>query len=284
MNHPELFRCPCPKIPYLPVLLALFTALAPLCAAGTLSIHTRMTAVSGEGKLAVDVAVENRGTAVAKNVEVVLEADALRLYSKAADEIPPGGEAKVSFHTQAEAKLPGRYPLALRILYTDEDGYPFSAVHGATFSPVSDEAPGVTVAAPDVELPGQGSFTVRIQGDPKAEVQARARIFLPREIGAEQTSSGVTLAPGKEAEVGFDLKNLSAMAGAKYPVFVFVEYDSQGVHHTAVGSGSLQVETRAGWFRRTRGAWTLLAAACGAALLLFLVWTAVRHVRDRKRG
>ncbi|MBU2489909.1 MAG: hypothetical protein KKA60_11020, partial [Proteobacteria bacterium] len=253
---------------------ALALVLARPCPAGTLSIHTRMTAVSGAGTLAVEVAVENRGTATAKNVEVVLEADDLRMFSRVAEELPPGGEAGATFRTDVEAKKPGRYPLALRVLYTDEDGYPFSAVHGATFSPIRDEAPGVEVLAPQAQLAGQGPYEIRIQGAAVGEVRTRARIFLPREIAAERTSLSMILAPG-ETVVRFDLKNQSAMPGASYPVYVFVEYDAEGVHHTAVGEGSLLVRPRAGWFRRTRGAWTLAAAACGAAFLFLLALAAV---------
>jgi len=54
--------------------------------------------------------------------------------------------------------------------------------------------------------------------------------------------------------------------GAVYPVFCFLEYDSEDAHYTEVGDGSVRIVKAENWFRRTRFIWLGLAIVVGAIL------------------
>ena len=77
--------------------------------------------------------------------------------------------------------------------------------------------------------------------------------------------------------VDFQVSNFSALAGANYPVYCFFEYDSEGVHYTAVATSMVMILKEESWFRRFRWIWISLAVLLG---LLFVGMVA----KGRKKG
>ncbi|MBW1988985.1 MAG: hypothetical protein JRI97_05500 [Deltaproteobacteria bacterium] len=247
-------------------------------------MHTRMTAVSGEEHLKVDVVLENQGQEEAGSLETELEAGRLRLYRRLAGGLPPGEVLEMEFSTRVKNALPGRYPLGLRVLFTDEAGYPLSAVNGSTYSPVKDLSPNLEAEAGDMDLPGTGTFFLRVKNLEDAPVQARVWIFLPREITCSRPEKTVILKPGWKKTIRFPLENASAFLGARYPVYAFVEYEKDESHHTVVARGTVSIKPRAGWFARTRPVWVMITLISGLAFLLALYasWKD-NHAGDHQR-
>jgi hypothetical protein len=88
----------------------------------------------------------------------------------------------------------------------------------------------------------------------------------------------VHLAGWAETTASGTIVNRTALAGSKYPVFVVVEYDDEGVHQTVIGQSIVEIVP-------PRNVWetyqTPLIAAVVVLVALWLVY-AVRTGMSRK--
>jgi len=67
--------------------------------------------------------------------------------------------------------------------------------------------------------------------------------------------------------------NFSALSGASYPVFCYLEYDSKATHYTAVARALVKIVKDENWFRRTKLFWL------GAAIILGVILVALQFKR-----
>jgi len=98
-----------------------------------------------------------------------------------------------------------------------------------------------------------------------------ATLVLPKEFSAAEPTHTFEIDQRSEKTVDFEIRNFSALAGATYPVFCYVEYDSEGVHHTALARSLITVAEDENLFRRFRWLWITLAAVLAGLLVLILI-------------
>ena len=94
-----------------------------------------------------------------------------------------------------------------------------------------------------------------------------ATLVLPEELSTPVPRREVLIEPGAEAVLLFEISNFSALVGAVYPVFCYVEHDSGDAHFTEVGNSSVRIVKTGNWVRRTRPVWLGLAMILGVILV-----------------
>jgi hypothetical protein len=170
--------------------------------------------------------------------------------------------------------------------YTDANQYPFQALHAGLVT--VGNPPPAKLAVAEVKggaLASTGALRIRLKNLAGVERKVRVTVAAPEGIEVTTPPVEVSVAAWGEAQVTHDLVNRTALAGSRYPLFVAVEYDDQGVHQAVIGQGVVDIQAQQSFFDRWRTAFWIGAAAFVLVWLGFLVWraTAPRHRRAETR-
>lgn len=235
--------------------------------AGILKIETQTGVTVAGDLLKVRVRATNKGTGHAHNVQVHLILLSEPRHGPIRDRLDPGQTDTVLFERTLSRIKKGRYPLTVLVDFHDANQYPFSAVSCTTFHFKEDANPDLLCLGRDSALERRGAleFTVRNLGfEPR---KARATLVLPKELSTPRPHIDVDIDPRSEKPVFFEITNFSALLGASYPVFCYLEYDSEGTHYTAVARALVKVIKGGNWFRRTKLLWLAAAVVLGVVLV-----------------
>ncbi len=239
--------------------------------AGVLKIQTGTTVQATEDSVKITVRLTNRGTAVARNVQVHLKLLGETLDSNVEPALAPDQSATFVFEKETDGVKKGRYPLTVLVDFHDSNQYPFSAPSGMTFSVGTDVNPDLAVLGKDVSMDEKGDLSFDAKNIGAREKQVRATLMLPRELSTPKPQINIQMGPRSQKELHFEVRNFSALAGADYPVFCYLEYELEDMHHTAVGTAVIKIVKDENLFRRYRWLWMAMVAVILAALLALAI-------------
>ena len=241
--------------------------------AGAIALETTTVAELGNNRLKTLITITNTGGEPACRLRCTIDAFGSKKTGRTVAMLEPGATGRFDFDTPAAPDLPGRYPLAVTVLYEDEAGYPLSAVSGATVIHQDDPGNSLAITATPPGLADTAELTFNISNIDNTDRNLQATLLLPREIGCADPARSIRLSGGQRARVSFSLFNIAALTGATYPVFGYFQYDHGRYHHTAVVTVPVSITENIPIFRRLYPIW-LAAAGALAALLL---WRLSRH-------
>jgi hypothetical protein len=241
-----------------------------------LKIETETTVEVSADRVTVTVSFSNRGTAPAYNLQVYLTALGHTDASPVVAHLDPGQSERTLFEREIRDAGKGRYPMTVRVDFHDANQYPFSALSGMTFHIGDAVNPDLAAMAQDMPLDGSGTLQLALKNMGLTSKRVTATLMLPKEFSTPQPTQAFDIDPRTDKSVEFEVRNFSALSGATYPVFCFFEYDSKGVHHTALARSLITVAKDETLFRKFRWAWMTLAGLL-AAILIFVL------IRDRRK-
>jgi len=247
------------------------TITAATASAGTITITTDVSVAVKDRALAITLKITNSGNEAAQTIAPEVRMGDQSVRAPGAASLPPGRPLATAVELPWDTTVAGQWPVVTAVDYADTNGYPFQAMQVAivtigTASPSL--VPVVDVTASSVATAG----TVRVRLKSLSEVprQATVRFLVPRGLEVAEAMRPLPMAPWSDAQVEARILNRSAMAGSRIPVFVTVEYDDAGGHHTSVAHDVAEIKTpesARGWY-----AFTLAA-------LLMAAWVVVLAVR-----
>jgi len=249
----------------------IFLSTAPAAAADILKIETETTVEVSGDRIRATVAFANRGTAPAYNLQVHLNALGLTDASPVAAQLDPGRSERAFFEKEVKGVGKGRYPLTVRVDFHDANQYPFSALSGMTFHVGEAVNPDLAALTRDMTLGRSGRLRFDIKNLGSEPEKIIATLVLPKEFSSPEPRTAFEIGRRSEKTVDFEIRNFSALPGAAYPVFCYFEYDSKGIHHTALARTLITVREDQNLFRRFRWAWITLAGVLAALLILVLI-------------
>jgi hypothetical protein len=259
--------------------LALFLAAAALAGtavAGTISMKIVQEARIADGNLIVDVKVGNSGDEAALSVTPVLRFGDKEARGKGKASLEPKGVFEETLTVPVGAIGEGRWPYRLAVDYTDQNQYPFQALH--TRTAVTGNPPPAKMAVPAIrseDIAGSGTLRVAVKNLTPDTRTARISVLVPEGLEASNAARDVTLEGWKDATLEIPVTNRTALVGSRYPVYVTAEYDDGPVHQAVVAQGLVTVAGSDSFLDRNAralriGAIALAAAWLGSTLVLYL--------------
>src|SRR5689334_6968052 len=233
--------------------LALGVLLPGLAAAGSISISISPTIDLKDGNLSASVQVANSGDEAAHAVT-----PALHFRNQDARATPREALAPKDSMT-SELTLPvsdlgdGRWPYRVAVDYADGNAYPFQALHVGMVVKGAAPPAKVSVTAVDAEpVAGTGRLEVRLKNLAATARDVTVGVVLPEGVEVTEPSRRLSLDAWGETKFSTSLVNRTALAGSRYPIFVTVEYEDDGVHQAALGHGLIEVTNPRSFFQAQR--------------------------------
>jgi len=239
--------------------------------AGFLKMETRTSVQVAGDTLKVEVTITNNGSDSAYNIQAHLMALNQQQNAPIKPQLGPGMSDTFLFEMQLPGMPQGRYPLTVLVDFHDANQYPFSALSGMSFYVGQDVNPSLIAKTDPVSMEKAQDLIFDLKNLGTTPLQVKATLVLPRELSSEKEEMQFQIGPRSEETMAFRVSNFSALAGAGYPVYCFFEYDSEGVHHTAVANSLVTIVKEESWFRRFRWAWISLAVLLGLVFVGMLV-------------
>jgi len=234
--------------------------------AGIIQIETQTSVTVADGIPEVTVRAANKGDEPARNVNVQIMFSGNSSSRQENDLLREGEPVTVFFRNIPSPAKPGTYPLITRITFQDIKGHPFSAVSCTSVSIGKSAASALECLGKAASISRDGLLRFAVKNSGSGPMRASATLVLPEELSAQIPRRDLVIEPGQEQVLLFAISNFSALVGAVYPVFCFLQYDSEDAHYTEVGDGSVRIVKAENWFRRTRFIWLGLAIVVGAIL------------------
>src|SRR5262245_17769506 len=248
---------------------------AGVACAGSITINMTTRTELTDKELKVDLTVGNSGDEAAGSVVPILRLRDREVRGAREDSLAPGGRIERTLVVPAADLGEGRWPFRVAVSYTDQNQYPFQALHVSLITRGNPLPAKIAVTKVDITpLESSATMTIRLKNLAGVERAATVNVFAPEDIEIEGGAPEVKLAAWAEDSVERDITNRTALTGSRYPVFAIVEYDEQGTHHAVVSQGLVDVSTPRAFLPR---ALTLLVG------VLLLGWVALLAWRFRGR-
>lgn len=257
------------------VKVIVFAMVLVISLGGTLAFGSNITLVTSyavidkAGEPVLVVTVENRGDEPAHAVQSEITVDdAVRIG-------PPVRMLRVDEKTTGEYPLagvletPGRYPVVVRILYEDANGYRFSALTVGVYDHRSSIAPAVSITGRATEIPLDGTgrleFVLRNEGLDALEIDTM--LYLPNELSVTDEHARIDLGPRQDRVIGYRLENFAALANSSYSVSLIGRYRQAGSPIGVVGSAVVRISADAGSAARPIWIWVILGGLLPGVIL-----------------
>lgn len=243
---------------------------------GQITLFIRADTTPVPPDLQVKITVVNQGKEEAREVQVTLKEGERVVTLPARGGLVPKEQFQVESKFDIQGKRTGKYPLFVTVGYKDLNGYPFSAVLCSTFLVGEDAASDIFGNLSGGSIDESGEVKLRLKNT-APEVRAfNVSLFAPRELSSEYRHR-FELQGAEETQIDIPIRNFSALAGSRYPVYAVAEYEREGKHYTNVMMGQVEIVEEVGFVRRYR--WWIVAVAIGLFLVGFF---GQRKTRKRK--
>lgn len=235
--------------------------------AGIIQIETQTSVTVADGIAEVEVTATNKGDEPACNMQVHLMLLGKSRSQNLKDPLREGESKTIFFHESTSPSTAGTYPLITRITYQDVNRYPFSAVSCSSFLIGEGVNSALESLGKAVSIARNGLLRFAVKNRGSSPRTTSATLVLPEELSTPVPRRELLIEPGAEEVLLFEISNFSALVGAVYPVFCYLEYDSGDAHYTEVGNSSVRIVKTENWVRRTRPVWLGLAIILGVILV-----------------
>jgi len=243
--------------------------------AGSITINMTTKTELSDKELSVNLVVSNSGDEAAGSVVPILRLRDHEARGAREESLPPGGKMERTMVVAADDLGEGRWPFRVAVSYTDQNQYPFQALHVSLITRGNPLPGKAAVTKVDVTpLESSADVNLKVKNLAGVERAASVTLFAPEDIEVQGGPEQVTLDPWAEDTVSFEITNRTALTGSRYPVFAAVEYEDGGTHHAILAQGIVEVASPRAFLPRT------LLWVVGA---LLLGWVALLLLRSRSR-
>jgi len=128
-------------------------------------------------------------------------------------------------------------------------------------------------------LSGSGTVRIRVKNLAGVERQATVLVAVPEGLEVTKPAPPLALAAWGESTVSVPIVNRTALVGSRYPMFVAVEYDEEGVHQAVVGQGLVEIANVQSFVQEWRTALWIGGGLLVAGWLAYLLWQAAARPR-----
>jgi hypothetical protein len=244
--------------------------------AGSITINMTTRADLRDDALSISLTVGNSGDEAAGSVVPILRLRDREVRGAREDSLAPGTRIERTLVVPADDLGEGRWPFRVAVSYTDQNQYPFQALHVSLVTRGNPLPAKVAVTGIEITpLETTSAVSMRVKNLAGVERTATVTLFAPEDIEVQGGPAEVKLGAWEEETVHLELTNRTALAGSRYPVFAAVEYDEPGTHHTVVGQGVVEVRSPRAFLPRVL-AWLVGALLLGWLVLLAWRWRARR--------
>jgi len=248
----------------------------PISHAGYITIETTTTVTVTGNTASIRITATNKGDEPANNVRMTLTFASKDLSGDLKDVIAIKGSYSSEFTVPIEFKKPGRYPIIVSVEYTDANLYPFSAL---SVSYLNYNNPANAMVSGDIsqlDLADKGKLSIKAKNIDSVERKFNIRLVSSKDFSVLQPETSISVGPGKEKSVSFDIKNISALPGSKYQVFAILSYEDDSRYYSTITSGTINVKKHKGIFN----IYLTILTAILAGLVMLLVYKIVRPKKD----
>ncbi len=180
--------------------------------------------------LKTTVSAVNHGDEPAFNVRAELLATGKSIFLSKQDEVRRGTEYDAGTSIDLSALKPGKYPLILRLHYTDANQYPFSCLAGRTFLYRSKNMPDPVVGKiKTATFWARGNVELRLKNLSDSELELSTSLVTPKELAASQEKIKCAIPARGEKSVVFTVSNFAALGVSGYQVYAIAEYKDQAI-------------------------------------------------------
>jgi len=242
---------------------------------GSLTIAPRMDIQVHKGYIDVKVMVTNSGPESAYKVGVKLRVFEETWTAGAIDTLSVKRSATFNFKPFLSKSQKGRYPITAVVTFHDENRYPFSTLACATFKVNEDRSATISATGADISINRGGNLIVKVKNTKGKSKKIRASLILPRGITSDNHRQTFQLANVTKNLV-FSLRNKKTQPGTQHPYYVFLEYDQEGLHYSALIGGKIKMGDKKAinWFTRTRWYWL---AGLGVWVMIWGLFAVIRQ-------
>lgn len=219
-----------------------------LALAGSISITVTATTSVFEDNGVVNITLQNNGDEAAEDVRVSLLlpedfTSDMVVIGRLFPGVPWSGS--IVFNT-TDNLLPGAYPAVILTQYRDANGYPFSSVskNSIVYKEISSsDVSGMINDNKKVELYDNVNIFITLLNQGNSAIDAKVRLYLPREIKAEEYEKNISLDAKGKKDINFKISNFGALSGSSYFVLSAIEYDGDK-HYTSFASGIVEIKEK----------------------------------------
>jgi hypothetical protein len=257
----------------------LVLALAAAAEAKTISITIGQKAELQGGKLVVQATVGNTGDESAKAVAVNLRFGDNKVRGKLHDDLAPNQSFEEELSIPTGELAAGRWPYQIAVDYADANLYSFQALLVTTLVVGNPPVPKLSVA--EIKSSGiaeSGPLSFKLKNLSGTDRDVSYRIVVPEGLEANEPTGTIHLKAYAEDTASTTIVNRTALAGSRYPVFVMLEYEDDGVHQGFVSQGIVEIVPPRDFWEQYQ---TLLIGGAGLLLAAWLVLV-VRGTMSRK--
>lgn len=256
-------------------LLAMLLCACPAMA-GVIKISGSVTAeLSAQGAL-VKVGVANHGSDSAHGLRVIVEVAGQRYEKAGPDVLKPDATCSLRFNPTNIRLAPGVHPVLVRIIFHNHEGHAFNNIAVSTISKGKPGPGRLRLLAKGQTIVGLGTVNFTLVNPQPRSLKANLRVFAPNEFKASLAQSKFKAVSGKQP-IEVEVRNLSAFAGASYPLYLIAQYDLAGVHHTTTGVAQVVVQAPGD----PLAPWRIHLIIASAVLLVLIVLFEVLRRRRR---
>jgi len=257
-------------------------------AAKNISITLAPTVEISGGTFTLRVKIGNVGDEAAQSVTPILHFQDREARGQTRASLGPNETVDESLSLPVGDVKPGRWPFRLTVDYTDANQYPFQAMQ--VNAVLLGQPPPPKMSVPQVAADALATTgTVRVRAKNLAAVARTATIsvLVPEGLDVPEPAPPLPLAAWEEKTVSVKLINRTALPGSRYPVYVTVEYDEDGVHQAVIAQGTVEIVAAQSFFERQRTLLWIGAAVLGLLWATMILWrvsgrSRVRPASDRR--
>ena len=244
-----------------------------LAAAGSISISISPTVDLKDGNLSASVQVANSGDEAAHAVTPTLHFRSQDARATPREALAPKDSMTSQLTLPVSDLGDGRWPYRVAVDYADGNAYPFQALHVGMVVKGAAPPAKVSVVGVDAEpVAGTGRLEVRLKNLAATARDVTVGVILPEGVEVIEPSRRLSLDAWGETKFSTSLVNRTALAGSRYPIFVTVEYDDDGVHQAALGHGVIEVTNPRSFFQAQRSLLWIVAGVLVAGWVVLLGW------------
>ncbi|MFZ3047798.1 MAG: hypothetical protein WA151_17935 [Desulfatirhabdiaceae bacterium] len=245
--------------------------------AGYISINIQASVTVSNKQLSAHITLTNRGDEAAQTIQPQIWIQKERITGDVIPRMLPSASHSFTLNHSLNTIKKGKYPLVIWVDFHDANQYPFSAVSGMTFFVDQDTVSDLAIQTGPVVMDHEGMLELKLKNLGNDARNLNFLLVVPRELSTHSIPDNILVAPRKETGVSLKISNFSALYGATYPIFCFVEYESDDAHYCQLASSVVRIEAGRNWFRKTRTGWMIGVAI----LILILAGYLIRMARNR---
>jgi hypothetical protein len=253
-----------------------------LAAAKTIAISVTPSTELHNHTLTARVRITNSGDESAHALTPILRFNDKQFRGATVSGLDPNQSTDEVLSLEVGTLTDGRWPFEIAVDYADANHYPFQALHTGLFQVGNPPVGKVVVSeVSPTSVAETGATRIRLKNVSSVVRTSTVVVTGPEGIEISPPRQAITLAPWEERTVSVGVVNRAAIVGSRYPIFVTVSYEDDGVHQATTAQGVVDVLAPESFLQSQR---RLLWALAAVILLGWATLVILRAAKRRRRG